>query len=121
MPCRSKWFAVFLGLLAMVGLASTCRAQAFVEHLEPPVVERGKTSRVTAVGVNFGKALGLWTSLSPGAVKATPVGDSTPTRAVFDVTVAADVPVGICGVRLSTIDGLGNALLLLIDDLPVRP
>ena len=34
--------------------------------------------------------------------------------------VAVDAPVGICGVRLATDDGLANACLLLIDDLPVR-
>jgi hypothetical protein len=112
--------STLLCLFTLLGPASPCRAQGFVEHLEPPVVERGKTTRVTAVGAGFGKALGLWTSLSPGAVRATPVGDSTPTRAVFDVTVAADAAVGICGVRLSTADGLSNAHLFLIDDLPVQ-
>ena len=39
---------------------------------------------------------------------------------MFDVTVAADAPVGICGLRLATVDGLGNTALVLIEDLPVR-
>ncbi len=120
MPCRVVWAELLLIAIGLIGPLSPCRAQGFVEHLEPPAVERGKTTRVTAVGTNFGKALGFWSSLQPGAVKATPVGDSMATRAVFDVTVAADAPVGICGVRLATADGLGNACLLLIDDLPVR-
>ncbi len=107
MPRRLTWTVWLLG--AVIVPPPQCRAQGFVEHLEPPVVERGKTTRVTAVGTGFGKALGLWTSLPPGAIKTTPVGDSTPTHAVFDVTVAVDAPVGICGVRLSTADGLGNA------------
>ena len=98
-----------------------CRAQGFVEHLEPPALERGKTTRLTVVGSQLGKALNLWTSLPAGAIKATPVGEQTASKAVLDVTVAADAPVGICGLRLATVDGLGNACLLLIDDLPVRP
>ena len=122
MPRTVTCYEMLLTGIAIIGsVAPTCRAQGFVEHLEPPAVERGKTTRVTAVGTGFGKALGLWSSLPSGVVKATPVGDSTPTRAIFDVTVAADAPVGICGVRLSTADGLGNALLVLIDDLPVQP
>ncbi|HYT93476.1 MAG TPA: hypothetical protein VEL76_32460 [Gemmataceae bacterium] len=120
---RSPLYAVFfLSVLGLLGpMSSRCRAQGFVEHLEPPALERGKTTRVTIVGSGLGKALGLWTSLPAGAVKATPVGTQTPNRAILDVTVAADAPVGVCGVRLATVDGLGNACLLLIDDLPVRP
>jgi len=113
---------LLLGVLALAGpWAPPGHAQGFVEHLEPPAVERGKTTRVTAVGSGLGRVIGLWTILPPGAIKATPVGSSTPTHAALDVTVAADAPVGVCGLRLASADGLGNALLFLIDDLPVRP
>ena len=73
LTCTS-FFLTFLGFL---GQASPCRAQGFVEHLEPPALERGKTTRVTVVGSGLGKALDLWTSLSKGAVKATPAGEQT--------------------------------------------
>src|SRR5262249_50377401 len=112
--------AVFLLTLLSAPVAtSRCDAQGFAAHLEPPPLQRGKTTRVTVVGSTLGKALDLWTSLPAGAVKATPVGTQTATRAVLDVTVAADAPVGVCGARLATADGLGNACMLLIDDLPV--
>ncbi len=107
--------------ISCLALSSTARAQPFIEHFAPPALERGKTTRVTVVGSQLGKALGLWTSLPPSAVKATPIGEQTANKAVLDVTVAADAPVGICGVRLATEDGLGNACLMLIDDLPVQP
>ena len=120
MPHR-KWLGVLLlQAFLLFGPMPRCRAQTFVAHFEPPVLQRGKTTRVTVVGSRFGKPLGLWTSLPPGAVKATPIGEQTATKAVLDVTVAADAPVGICGVRLATDDGLANACLMLIDDLPVR-
>lgn len=114
----SKNLLMVFGLL--VG-ATHVSAQGFVEHLEPPVLERGKTTRVTLVGTQLGKAIGLWTTLPVGAVKAIPVGPPSASQSVLDVTVAGDAPIGICGVRLATEDALGNACLLLIDDLPVRP
>lgn len=112
--------ATILMALALCAGAAPVRAQGFVEHLEPPVLERGKTTRVTLVGSELGKAIGLWTSLPIGVVKATPVAPTSANQAVLDVTVAGDAPVGICGVRLATENGLGNACLLLIDDLAVR-
>jgi hypothetical protein len=112
-------FLVFV--LTWIGPSSRCLAQGFVEHLEPPVLERGKTTRVTVIGAELGKALHLWTTLPASAVKATPVGEQTSSRAVLDVSVAADAPVGVFGLRLATEDGLGNACLMLVDDLPVRP
>ena len=111
----------FLGSLSMLLVATTLHAQGFVEHFEPPVLERGKTTRVTVVGTGLGKASGLWTSAPAGVVRAVPVGASLPTKAMLDVTVSAEVPVGILGVRLATDDGLANACMMLVDDLPVRP
>lgn len=121
MPHRMSWYEFILSVIILISIGSAARAQGFVEHIEPPALERGKTTRVTIVGSQLGKAIDLWTSLPVGAVKATPVGTPTSTRAELDVSVAADAPVGVCGVRLATVDGLGNACLLLIDDLPVRP
>ena len=91
----------------------------FVESIAPPVVERGKTTRVTFTGRDLGSALDLWYSLPAGALKAVPV-ESTSDRIVMDIAVAADAPVGVCGVRVATRDGLTNACLLLVDDLPVK-
>ncbi len=120
MPRCGTIFAITLSAIALIISPTTIRAQGHVEHLEPPALERGKTTRVTVVGSQLGKAIGLWTSLPAGAIKSTPVGELSANKAVLDVTVAGDAPVGICGVRLATVDGLGNACLLLIDDLPVK-
>ncbi|MFO0866838.1 MAG: hypothetical protein U0744_19735 [Gemmataceae bacterium] len=95
-------------------------AQGFIENVEPPVLQVGKTTRVTLVGSKFGKPLDVWTSLPKGAIQAKP-GPSDGKRATFDVTVAADAPVGVAGLRLATEDGLTNAALFLIDDLPTQP
>ncbi|MFO0799114.1 MAG: hypothetical protein U0804_16725 [Gemmataceae bacterium] len=92
----------------------------FVDSVTPLLAERGKTTRVTFIGHGFGPALDVWVSLPPGGMKAVPV-ESRPDRVVFDVTVAPDAPVGVCGLRVATIHGLSNLHLFLIDDLPVRP
>src|SRR5205823_2638700 len=94
--------------------------QPFIEHVAPPVAERGKIVRVAFVGHDLAGALDVWTSLPAGMVKATAV-THTADRAVFDLAVAANAPVGICGLRVATRDGLSNVHLFLIDDLPVRP
>src|SRR5690242_12388674 len=105
----------------LISIGSPCRAQCFVEHLEPPVLQRGKTTRITVVGSQLGKAIGMWSSLPAAAINALSVGEHTASRAVLDVSVAADAPVGVCGLRLATVDGLANAVLALVDDLPVQP
>jgi hypothetical protein len=90
-----------------------------IEGIAPPVIERGKTTRVTFTGRDFGTAKDLWHSLPGGEIRATPV-ESKPDRIVMDLSASADAPVGVCGIRLATQNGLTNAALLMIDDLPVR-
>jgi hypothetical protein len=101
-----------------MALPASCPAQGFIEHIEPPVAQRGKTTRVTFVGAHLGQAIDLWTTLPAGKVRTIPVDSGDATRAVLDLQVAEDVPVGLCGVRLATRDGLSNMHLFLIDDLP---
>src|SRR5947209_10079133 len=117
MTCPSVCLRTSL-IVAVLAPAAAC-ADGFIEHAEPPVAQAGKTTRVAFVGHDLDAALGLWTPLSAGKVTAKPV-ESRPDRAVFDVTVAADAPVGLCGLRVATRNGLSNAHLFWIDDLPVR-
>jgi hypothetical protein len=109
-----------LALVLLFALAPPVRADGFVESISPPAVERGKTTRVTFVGRELAAVLDVWHSLPAGALTARPV-VSAYGRAVFDITAAADAPVGVCGLRVATRDGLANAHLFLVDDLPVRP
>lgn len=104
-----------VGLRPAYGVAIDNR----VESIAPPVIERGKTTRVSFTGRDLGTAFDLWHSLPPGSLRAVPV-RSSPQLIVMDITASADAPVGICGVRVATNDGLTNACLFLVDDLPVR-
>ena len=118
MPISTANFRVF-AIFAVLLMPSFVSAQAFVEHISPPVIERGKSTRVTFVGRELAGALDVWHSLSAGAIKAKPV-ESASEKAIFDITVAAEAPVGIFGMRVATRDGLSNVHLFLIDDLPVK-
>ncbi len=87
-----------------------------VESIAPPFIQCGKTSRLTFTGRDLGVALDLWHSLPAGAIKALPI-ESKSDRIVMDIAVAVDAPVGVCGVRIATKDGLTNACLLMVEDL----
>src|SRR4030095_8361873 len=67
----------------------------------------------------LGPGLDVWNSLPKGALAAKPV-SSEPGKLVFDITANADAPVGVCGLRLATRDGLTNAVLFHVEDLPVK-
>jgi hypothetical protein len=108
-----------LAALVALVLPPVARAQGFVESVSPPVIERGQTARITFVGHDLGPGLDVWHSLPKGALTAKPV-SSASGKLVFDITASADAPVGVCGLRLATRDGLTNAVLLHVEDLPVR-
>jgi hypothetical protein len=108
-------------LCALLLCSPRCLAQAFVERLDPPVLMRGKTTRLMIVGSRLANALDVWSSLAAGKLEAKVVAGGKADRAAFDVRVAADAPVGLFGLRVATADGLSNVHLCLIDDLPVKP
>jgi hypothetical protein len=107
-----------LGTLTFALLAQAAAADPFVESISPPVLEVGKVTRITLAGRELANAEGLWFSVL--GLSAKPI-ESGAERAVFDVTTAKTAPVGVAGLRIATRNGLGNACLFLIDDLPVRP
>ncbi|MCE9531388.1 MAG: hypothetical protein K8T89_09750 [Planctomycetes bacterium] len=116
---RSPNYRFFAGFLILLSPAFAA-AQAFVENITPPVIQRGQKTLVTFVGNDLAGALDVWNSLPAGALKAKAI-ESEAGRAVFELETTADAPVGLCGLRIATKDGLGNAHLFLIDDLPVKP
>jgi hypothetical protein len=117
-------FRARCALAAIVALC-VCTAQSFagsfVERLSPPVLVRGKTSRVTIVGSELAGATALWTSLDAKDVIAILVEPSRENQALFEVKVGPDTPLGVYGLRVASSRGLSNVKLFLIDDLPIVP
>ena len=118
-PLAPWAFSLIVGLLG--AQPSPCLAQAFVQRVEPPAVTRGEETRVILHGSRLELATALWISVPGGRVKATRVGESTSERAVFDITVAAEVPLGFHGLRLATESGLSNAHIFLVDEIATVP
>ncbi|HUY33436.1 MAG TPA: hypothetical protein VMV69_11865 [Pirellulales bacterium] len=114
------WAAVWLGVILWPAVSQVQIAwgQAFIEQITPPLVERGKTTRLTLRGTETRGALDLWTSLPAGVFKVAPVGVSDDRQATFDVEVAPTAPLGLYGLRLATTSGLSNVHLFLVDELP---
>ncbi|MFM9959879.1 MAG: PPC domain-containing protein [Planctomycetaceae bacterium] len=108
-----------LSLVLMLFWSSTAFPQAFVEQLSPPVLQRGTVNRIEVLGNDMTEAVGLWSSLPADLFRARPVEPSGANRAVFDVELNAQVPLGLYGLRLATRSGLSNVHLFLIDELPV--
>ncbi|HEV3384246.1 MAG TPA: hypothetical protein VG097_05490 [Gemmata sp.] len=108
----------FVSICAFV-LPAVAAAQGYVESVSPPVLERGKTARITFIGRDLGMGLDVWNSLPKGSITAKPI-ESHADRLVIDLTASSDAPVGVCGLRIATRDGLTNAVLFHIEDLPVR-
>lgn len=102
--------------LALLLLSQVASADPFVESVSPPVMEVGKTTRITLVGRELEDAEALWLSVPGVTAKAV---ESGAEKAVFDVSAAKDAAVGVAGLRIATKHSLGNTCLVLIDDLPV--
>lgn len=96
----------------------TVYGQAFVEHVFPPSVQRGKTTRIELVGEKLETAHSVWTTLSTELVSMTRIFVDKEGVVYADVQVTSDAPLGLYGLRLATNDGLSNAHLFAIDDLP---
>ena len=115
---QSAGKVLFRGLLIAL-IPAVCSAQAFIEQISPPVLQRGKTCRVQLIGTEMDQAVGLWTSIPSGTMQATPVGPGESGQVAFDVQLPADAPLGLYGLRLATRSGLSNVHLFLVDELPV--
>ncbi len=109
---------VILAMFLALACPNDAYPQAFVEQLSPPVLQRGTVNRIEVLGTDMTEAVGLWSSLPAGLFRARPVEASGTNKAVFDVELTAQAPLGLYGVRLATRSGLSNVHLLLVDELP---
>ncbi|MDA1018332.1 MAG: hypothetical protein O3A00_28240 [Planctomycetota bacterium] len=109
-----------IALMIAFGTDSAVSAPPRVAQIDPPVLRRGATTRVTLRGSDVGQAVGAWLSVpmnAPAVVKVEPGGSSD--EVTLSVQLPADAPLGMHGLRLATRSGLSNVHLLLIDELPV--
>lgn len=110
---------VLLTFAVLLTAAQACPAQSFVEHVHPPAIYRGQTTRITLAGRDLRSATALWTSFPADKLHARLVPGGATDTVTFDVEVAADAPLGLYGLRLAMLDGLSNTHLFAVDDLPL--
>jgi hypothetical protein len=91
-----------------------------LSHMLPAGVQPGKTIDVVFHGANLAGATAIWTSfpatavLTPGVEK----NGTEPASVSFRLTIPAEVPLGVGGIRVVSGQGVSNLRLLVIDDLP---
>ena len=111
-------FRILAAALILSLVQGTVYGQAFIEHVFPPSVQRGTTTRVELVGEKLETAHSVWTTLPTELVSMTRILVDKQGVVHAELQVATDAPLGLYGLRLATDDGLSNAHLFAIDDLP---
>lgn len=119
MKCR----ALLLSLCLAFGLPGRAFSQAFIEHLSPPVLQRGAVTRLEVLGTATTGTTGLWSSLPTDMLRVRSIGMGDQSKSIMEVELAGNAPLGVYGLRLATKSGLSNVHLFLVDELPitVRP
>lgn len=94
------------------------QAAPFIEELDPPMLQRGKVTRVTCRGTDLHQAVDVWLSGVSAGTTATVV-TSTTNESTLDIFVAPKTPLGMHGLRLATQGGLSNVHIVLVDEIPI--
>ena len=110
--------SILLAICIICSESGEAFPQAFIEHLSPPVLQRGTVTRLELHGTETSGAVGLWSSLPPGLLRVRSIGTGDATKAVLEVDLAANAPLGMYGLRLATRSGLSNLHLFAVDELP---
>ena len=126
MARRKPLHRIIIGMIPLITTLFFCGsvcAAPFIEEVDPPVLQRGAVTRVTLRGNDLRQAVGVWTSLptSPVSGSIVSAGGSETEEVTLDITVPADAPLGLHGLRLATNSGLSNVHIVLIDELPLTP
>ena len=110
-------------LCVVCGAPGPAHSQAFIEHLSPPVLQRGAVTRLQALGTETSGVVGIWSSLPPETLRVRSIGAGDAAKAELEIELAANAPLGVYGLRLATRSGLSNVHLFLVDELPltIRP
>lgn len=110
---------LLLSICLAVGDPNVAFSQAFIEHLSPPVLQRGAVTRLEVLGTDTTGTVGLWSSLPADTLRVRSVGMSDQTKSALEVELTGAAPLGIYGLRLATRSGLSNVHLFLVDELPI--
>jgi hypothetical protein len=118
--CRVVLFAAALALAGLTGFSSAQAQTPAISSLSPLSLRPGQTQDIVVRGGNLAGATALWTSCHGHAILTPQKNNGTnPGEVAFRVTVPAETPPGLYGVRVATNNGISPLRLLLVDDLAV--
>lgn len=114
MTSNYRWSIVIALVMYSTGLSN----RPEITFTSPLAVAPGQTTVVHFYGKNLDGAMHAWTGFPAETTFLSPAeaSDSKSTRA--SVSVADDVSVGIYAARISTSEGVSQAILMMVDDLP---
>jgi hypothetical protein len=112
--------ATCAGWMVLLAASLASAQPPSLTHTVPAAVLPGQTTEVTFVGANLIDGVGVWTSFASQAERdaTDPENGKQPGQIKYRLTVPADVPVGIAGIRVATNGGVSNLRLVMVDDLP---
>ncbi len=107
-------------LLAMLPASLALGQPPTLSHLLPAGVRPGQSSDVTFHGANLAGANKVWASVPLSAALTAGIeGNGTqPASVTYRLTIPAEAPLGVAGIRIGTAQGISNVRLVLVDDLP---
>lgn len=118
----ARLFASVALLAGAVFVDDVARAQAVpsINSTQPGAVTPGVTTKLKLQGGNLAGAVDFWTSFGGQLSLAGDVADNGKNAAevTWDVTLPAEIPVGVHGIRVATPGGVSALKLILVDDLP---
>lgn len=112
----TSFLAACLPIALILGGVSPALGQTLT-HSVPGAIAPGKTTEIALHGTKLDGPIRVWTSF-PAQVEIVPNSPKGRTQVLCKVTLAADVPVGVGGIVVSTIHGASDPLLVMVDDLP---
>lgn len=108
-----RWLIGCLGLV--VGADALAQAPA-ITSFSPVAIRPGATTTVKIRGSHLAGATQLW--VSSGAQTQVVPPTTNAGEVTYHVTLPSEAPLGLCGARVTTPQGVSGMKLLVVDDLP---
>ena len=99
----------------LAGPAAGFAQSPSLTHTSPGALTPGKATELTLHGANLGGATNLWTGFGAKVIWA-PATNAGSAR--FQISLPANVAVGIHAMRVASAGGVSSPVLVMVDDLP---
>lgn len=114
-----RWWAAILAGAGWLAAATACAQAPKVNYIVPLGIPAGQAIEVIVNGESLAEPAAVWTSVTPPPADLNAAAAGKPTSSIkAKIELPAAVTAGVFAVRLITGQGVTNARLLMVDDLP---